>query len=214
MKHVLILLAIAALMFSCEEQNNIIDPPPNNFNSELLYEVNLLRTNPAVYIQHLERMRQYFKGNIYQEPGKMALMTNEGVSAVNEAILILQNTNPVISLKISSGLNKACEYHAKMQGPTGQTGHVSPDGSKVKDRLLRHGSFLEHDWAYGENIAYGAETPREIVLQLVIDDGVPSRGHRENLLNSNYDGVGFAFYTHSVYRYMCVIVFTKNFIDR
>jgi uncharacterized protein YkwD len=43
----------------------------------------------------------------------------------------------------------------------------------------------------GENIAAGAFSARSMILQLVVDDNVPGRGHRENIFR-NYTQVGIA----------------------
>ena len=106
-------------------------------------------------------------------PGS-SILTNEGKSAAIEAINYLKKQAALQKLKINSGLNKAAQYHCDLQGPQGQVGHDSPNGEKVKDRLLRFGSFSS-SYSYGENIAYGTDTPRQIVMQLIIDDGVPNR---------------------------------------
>ena len=61
----------------------------------------------------------------------------------------------------------------------------------------------------GENISYGDDNARNIVIQLLVDDGVPSRGHRKNILNFKFDEVGVSVGKHSGYGSMCVIDFGK-----
>jgi len=59
--------------------------------------------------------------------------------------------------------------HAKEIGPRGLVQHESWDGTQVKDRLKKYGKIIT---CYGENMALYAETPMEVVLQMICDDGV------------------------------------------
>ena len=68
-------------------------------------------------------------------------------------------------------------------------------------RLQKYGRIR----AAGENIAYGTVGGRAIVLQLIIDDGVASRGHRRNIFSTNFGTVGSATSTHKTYRTETVI---------
>ena len=38
----------------------------------------------------------------------------------------------------------------------------------------------------GENISYGSPDGEDVVESLFIDDGIPSRGHRDNLMDPNF----------------------------
>jgi hypothetical protein len=44
-----------------------------------------------------------------------------------------------------------------------------------------------------------------MVMALLIDDGIPSRGHRKNILNPSYGLIGVAAGQHPEYRIVCVI---------
>lgn len=68
--------------------------------------------------------------------------------------------------------------------------------------------------AAGENISYGVNTARGIVIQLLVDDGVSSLGHRKNMLSTTFDSAGVAYGEHKYYRCMCVIDFAKNWNDK
>jgi hypothetical protein len=59
----------------------------------------------------------------------------------------------------------------------------------------------------GENLEFGGDTPRESVINLLIDDGVPSRGHRTNLVNPQFLKVGIATGPHTKFRTCCVMDF-------
>ena len=90
------------------------------------------------------------------------------------------------------------------------TGHTGSDGSSMTDRMSRHGQWLP---TCSENIGYGDTDPFEIVMSLLVDDGVPSRGHRTNIMNGDSLVVGVACGPHQRYGTMCVQNFAGGFID-
>lgn len=53
--------------------------------------------------------------------------------------------------------------------------------------------------SYGENIAYGTNTALETLIGLIVDDGVPSRGHRENIFVADWKLMGAFTGYHSYY---------------
>jgi len=176
---------------------------------KVVIEINLVRTNPAEYAQtFIVPMRRYFQGKILQYPGEIAIMTNEGPSALEEAIRQLESTNAVGPLSPKKGLVLAARDHANDQAKTGQTGHSGADGSDPGQRIARYGKWKA---TWGENIDYGNSQARRIVTALLIDDGVPSRGHRKNLLNPKFETVGVAVGPHPVYRSMCVMDFAGGY---
>lgn len=59
-----------------------------------------------------------------------------------------------------------------------------------------------------------ATSARNVVKQLVVDDGVASRGHRANIFNDGFLIVGLAFGDHPVYRSVCVQDFAGGFEDK
>jgi len=63
----------------------------------------------------------------------------------------------------------------------------------------------------GENISYGQDTALEVIIQLIVDDGVPSRGHRTNLFNPNFKVCGTFTGPHKVYDTMTVQNFATEF---
>ena len=56
--------------------------------------------------------------------------TQEGPSAVQEAIKYLKSAKPLQPLRWSSEMAKACRDHVKDTGPRGTVGHDGSDGSK------------------------------------------------------------------------------------
>jgi uncharacterized protein YkwD len=106
------------------------------------------------------------------------------------------------------GLALAARDHARDQAATGALGHMGSDNSTPIDRISRYGIW---DKTAGENIDYGNGDPRRIVVSLLIDDGITSRGHRLNLLNGGFKFVGVSTGAHSVYRHMCVMDFAGSY---
>lgn len=49
-----------------------------------------IRQDPSWLIPKLEKMLTLFDGNLYREPGKIAMRTNEGPAAVREGIEFLK----------------------------------------------------------------------------------------------------------------------------
>lgn len=181
----------------------------SELEKQVVRELNTVRRNPKGYAKHLAAMKKYFNGKIMNIPGEDAsIMTNEGVSAVNECYDFLMNAEPIDTLRPSQGLSQAAEDHVDDQGPSGDTGHDGSDGSSPFDRIERYGQWLS---TAGENIDYGNDEARRIVLSLLIDDGVASRGHRDNIFNSAFKVVGVACGPHKKYRNMCVMNFAGGF---
>lgn len=178
------------------------------FEEQVLAEMNLARTDPAGYALHIERLLQYFDGNLLRLPGETALQTNEGPRAVREAAAALRATPRLPALAPSRGLARAARDHALDQGPRGGLGHTGSDGSSMGDRIGRYGTW---DGSAAENISYGSDSPRDVVISLLVDDGVPSRGHRVNILNGSSRLAGVGCGRHTEYRTMCVIDFAGGY---
>ena len=178
------------MLSSCE--NLFLGKPKNvHIVNEILTELNRVRSNPKKYAEEeLKPRLKYFDGKLYKVPGQIPLQTNEGASAVQECIDALINTNPVEALKLENGLCLSAQWLADDQANTEKIGHHGSDGSSPFDRMNRYGKWLI---TAGENCAYGTKTGKEIVAQLLIDDGVMNRRHRKNILNPIFKKVGIGY---------------------
>jgi uncharacterized protein YkwD len=178
---------------------------------DVILEMNKVRTNPKKYAElYIQPRLRYYSGKNYSVPGQITLVTQEGTAAVNSCITALSRANSVGVLTAEKGLSLAAKDHVKDQSKTGQTGHNGSDGSTPETRIKRYGVF-GGSWALGENIGYGSTTGREIICALLIDDGVPSRGHRTNIMNKNFTQTGTAIGTHAQYRTSCTITYANGY---
>jgi uncharacterized protein YkwD len=176
---------------------------------DLLNEINELRAHPDKYVTYLQGLRPYFKDKEYRN-GQMAVLTQEGWSAVDDAINFLKAAKPQPSFSLSQGLCLAAISHVKDQSATGATGHKGANTAMIEDRVKPFGT-----WAggIGENLSYGNESARDRILTWLIDDGFPSRGHRKRLLSPDYKVAGVSCGPHPEYGAMCVLTLAGGFTD-
>lgn len=183
------------------------------YTLDIINEINVLRTNPSEYIKKLEHLYSAFidDTNVFRLDDGTRVNTKEGRKAVTEAITVLRGLSPLSAMEPSAFLESAAYDHAKDLGDNGIRGHEGSDGSSVADRIERYCAWRG---IIGENIDYGNNNANDIVLSLLVDDGVSDRGHRENLLNPNYRFVGAAIgpYPEYVHHCLCVLDFSQNVI--
>jgi uncharacterized protein YkwD len=170
--------------------------------ARVLEEVNYARTHPADFARLLRDYRNH------PEDGRTTI---EGPAALDEAIEFLERQSPLPPLKADARLARSAAGYARDQGPQGFTGHVSADGATLSDRIHR-----QQVWSMSsaEAISYGYENPRDVVRQLIVDDGVSSRGHRKVLFDTLLRFAGVGCGPHRVYGAMCVIDFSGPMIER
>jgi uncharacterized protein YkwD len=180
---------------------------------EVLTELNLARSNPAAYASKIEQLLPLFNGNLRRQPGSnVSIRTQEGAAAVREAVDVLRRQPAVPTLSLSAGLSQAGGDLAADQARTGALGHTGSDGSSPGDRISRYGKW---GVSYNENVDYGAfSTGRDVVIDLIVDDGVRDRGHRRNVFDQNARIVGIRCGPHPRYGSTCVIDQTGAFTAR
>jgi len=178
--------------------------------SAIIREMNLARQNPTLYATYVEQLRpRYDRGSVVP-PGGTKWRMKEGLSAIDEAVRFLRAAPPERLLTLSPGMCRAASDHCADQAG-GRTGHGGSDRSTPGNRLSRYGIWTG---LWGENIAYGKTTAREVVLTLIIDDGQPARPHRKNIFNPNFNYAGAASGPHSRYGSVCTIDFANSYIER
>ena len=167
-------------------------------NAALLSEINFARTQPQAYARRLllQPVSDWEQGLAEPtEPGALA-----------EAIDFLERQAPLPPLQADDELAAAALEHVAAQGPLGGIGHDGPGGERFDARLARHGVAGRIE---GENIAYGPARPADVVRELIIDSGVPDRGHRRNFFHPAFAVAGVTCGLHRDYGAMCVIDFAS-----
>ncbi len=182
----------------------------SDLEKDVLLHLNMARANPARYAEDfIEPRLQYISGTLYREPGRPILITVEGADALEDCISDMKDLDSMEPLYPSEGITRSALDHALDLSSTGETGHTGSDGSQFSGRIERYGEWLN---TIGEVISYGPLTGREIVLGLLIDDGVSDDGHRRNVLNPAFTLAGIAVEDHSAFGNVCVIDFAGGYV--
>lgn len=112
----------------------------------------------------------------------------------------LKKTRGLTPLLPETDLTSVAQEHAQLSGEKGSTGH---DGFKKRFEPLM-GNPYNH---VGENCSYGYTQAIDIVISLLIDEGISSLGHRNNILAPDFNSIGVAIRPHKTYRTNCVMDF-------
>ena len=172
---------------------------------EIVFEINLFRSNPSQYAEkYIAPLAGNYNKKILSYPGDIPIKTVEGVSALHECLRELKKIKPLPLVYPNDILTRAANDHCADQSRTGKTGHIGSDNSNLKIRIERYGKWEKQ---IAENIAYGNTSARQVVIFLLIDDNVRSRGHRKTFINPELKLVGISCGKHPEYQSMCVMDF-------
>ncbi len=177
------LLVLMLFCVSAYSQNQVF---------EVLKLLNEARTDPPSFLE--KRLLPYLEENPMQENQYVTSLLNE-----------LKSRQPVSALTLSPQLSTLARSHAADMGKRGTTGHASSNGTSFVNRVRKKvkGGMI------GENCDYGNETAIDIVMSLLIDDGIQSLGHRKNILNGQFHFIGIAIEPHKTYGTNCVMDFAE-----
>ena len=134
---------------------------------------NLARLYPKKFAQHL---KTYVAG---LEPDSRAEYLNSDY--YKSLLTDLATREPALPFYPDKVMYDYATCWAEESGLAGVTGHkriTCPDGP------------------FAENCSYGPKTGFDIVVQLLVDDGVESLGHRLNILSTFYSSMGVAIRPH------------------
>ena len=152
---------------------------------EVVYLCNIARSDGALFIE------KYLAPFVEEHKLQSA--------AVRSLFKDLKNTKNIPPLQGHCSLYEVANAHAVKMGKTGRTGHEN-----YKQRFK---SVKDEFNQTAENCDYGSNDPLEIVMSLLIDEGVPSRAHRKYILSEDYSHVGVSIQPHKTYDFNAVMAF-------
>lgn len=164
----LLLLSVNGLFVSCDKKKGGAKVDMQ-FAQAMLEEHNYARTKPREYAEKF--IKPHF-GN-----------TSGYAESCYETMTKMK---PVVALKLDDRFCKAAQWFANDLRRTGEITHTGSDGSQFWDRLKRQGATN----ALSESCSWGVRGARCILVQLLIDEGTPSLGHRKNALNPRARVIG------------------------
>lgn len=176
---------------------NLSDPHAAQFAGpaqEVATLINRVRTQPSSFLPDIE--------NYYRHVRSLTPSKRELEKAVKEIRKLLAKQKPLAPLSFDSTLVRAAIDHLRDTERHALIGHIGSDGSTPLDRVKRYGEWT----TIGECISYGQRTASMILAAFLVDEDTPDRGHRINILGSNYTSVGIATGTHPKYGTTAVIV--------
>ena len=155
----------------------------NEKEKQVIYILNLVRMNPSLFESTVLSQYPAFTG-------KADLKNNIYYKSLSAS---LKKMKPLPLLLPNKFCFESAQCHAQSSGIAGHIGH---------DRI--NSDCKKKSFYFGECISYGFENALDIVLALLIDDGVPNLGHRLNLLGA-FNSVAVSIQPHTSYRFNAVI---------
>jgi uncharacterized protein YkwD len=148
-----------------------------------------------IHILNLARMDpQLFLKTIIEPIAKDYWFVNTNSKFYKSLINDLKKQKPLNLLLPDKTMFEIAYCHAKTMGSKGLVGH------KRISKDCKEGFS-------GECCSYGISEPLEIIVQLLVDEGVESLGHRKILLG-DFQKVGVSIQPHKSYEYNAVLDFS------
>jgi len=116
-------------------------------------------------------------------------------SYVNSLISTLKSKKAVSALTFDESMYQLAKCFAIESGSSGAVGHRRINCKQGFD---------------AECCSYGFNTGREIAIQLLVDEGVPSLGHRRICLDNSMYTIGVNIQSHAKYVHCCVLDFKRQ----
>ena len=153
----------------------------SKMEKEMIAEINYLRSDPKAYIKHVETYIEEQKQ--HKANGTGFGNENEEIKTAKELIAQLKKTPRLSILKPHKGVFKAAKTHGIEGKKKGSLDHQGKNGSWPWDRVKKYAPDLIDG---NENLVGGPSSIQTAVMILLVDTGIPNRGHRKTLLNPDW----------------------------
>lgn len=152
---------------------------------EIIQILNMIRMNPVLFLNSvlLNPSSPYYKIQLNRNQYDLSLIETLKKITPNYRLLI-PDKNAYISAKC----------HAEYSGNTGYVGHERINSNCTMD-------------FYGECCSYGYSDALSILMALLLDYNVPSLGHREICLSTDFSSIGVSIQSHKIYDFNAVLDF-------
>jgi len=138
-------------------------------------EINLLRANPRDYAR-------YVQAYVADQKANNGFPIDDNV--VNELLQELKRSPALSNLQPLPCIYTAAQKHGQDILKMGSIEHQGSDGLWPWDRIKNACPYAIKDG--NENLVGGPESVRASVIILLIDEGIPDRGHRKTLMNPKW----------------------------
>jgi len=182
--------------------------PLSELDVAVIEEINLARGNPQKFVAYLEEYKKALKGNVLYLPNRPGITMIEGAAAIDDAINELKKLSKFDALSTSNGLFRTANIQLTDLQEDSTLSHRGKDGSDLEKRLLKFG-FAGLNTA--ENICYKESVAREVVMTMILDDGLKNRPHRKNIFSRKFKQVGVSCGLNKKNEAICVAVFADSF---
>lgn len=178
-----------------------------NFIQTMLYkELNKLRQDPKSYIPLIIAQMKTIKNNnvLKKKDSSLQIQTLEGKAAYEDAISFLQNQKEVNPLTKEIKLSYAAQDLVNDIGERGVVSHQDKDGNYMSERIEK---YCEWDYCANEVIEVSSKNATDILISLLVDDGIRDKLNRRALFQNVYNYVGISCGPHTEYEIVTVLVF-------
>ncbi|MEO6255101.1 MAG: hypothetical protein ABIO79_17465 [Ferruginibacter sp.] len=158
----------------------------NSDEKDIIYILNLVRAHPTFFARSVLKNYPSLSGKGYLAEDSFYFIS---------LVKTLEKMEPMNIVYPDKDCFESAKCHAYNSGITGYVGH---ERKTTACKTRKH--------YYGECADYGHSDPLEIVLSLLIDEGIPSLGHRLVCLSS-YAKIGVSIQPHSRYGSNAVLDF-------